>query len=396
MRCLVHILLLSVSALRLMAQTPVAPVTEWLATVDPASQQIVLSWQPSTDTHAMGYHICTGSPCLDYDTVFGRMNTSYICADHLATEPHTYRLHVFDSARNVSALTPPFGPILLKASIDPCDPTVEASWTPYEGMPGSVDSYQLMVCTDPLADTFATLYSIGDNPNAFAFTFSIPDSIPQVILQVTASSTMAGHSVTTFSNRVVLNRPAAATAVAATIAQITYDSLLSQAVLHFTPDTVCPICPYTLWHSADRSNWVPVAHLAPLPSSYGDPSINPFDSLHCYRLSCLDSCQYERFSPMQCIALPPPSSPSAFFANTLLADDPLNGTFRPVLKGTIATDYNLYIYNRMGIQVFHTDDPTAGWTPGSDMPQGVYTYLLRCRFIDNYIKTFTGTITLIR
>ena len=60
----------------LRAQDAVMPITGWMATVDEATQQIVLTWHPSADPHAMGYHICTGSPCLDYDTVFNRYDTS--------------------------------------------------------------------------------------------------------------------------------------------------------------------------------------------------------------------------------------------------------------------------------------------------------------------------------
>ena len=66
-----------------------APVTRWVATVDETSRQIVLSWTPSADTQAMGYHICTGNPCLDYDTVFGRSSDSYVCQDHDPLLRHT-------------------------------------------------------------------------------------------------------------------------------------------------------------------------------------------------------------------------------------------------------------------------------------------------------------------
>ena len=55
-------------ALPLGARGQAADVTlcpGWLATVDESSQQIVLSWRPSPDSTVMGYHICTGTPCVD-------------------------------------------------------------------------------------------------------------------------------------------------------------------------------------------------------------------------------------------------------------------------------------------------------------------------------------------
>ena len=55
-----------------------------------------------------------------------------------------------------------------------------------------------------------------------------------------------------------------------------------------------------------------------------------------------------------------------------------------------------YIYDRNGLLVYSTTDPTAGWTPADSNPQGVYAYSLRCRFNNRRIKIFTGSVLVIK
>lgn len=377
-----------------MAQTVVAPCTDWLATVDGASQQIVLSWRPSADSNAMGYHICTGSPCLDYDTVFGRMDTTYRCVSHLATEPHLYRLHVFDSARNVSALTPPFGNMVLQAETSPCDSFVTFSWTPYPGMPGGVGNYELMVMLEPFDTEFLVIHrtdSLG--PLSHRFHLSAPVTRFQAMVQARS----VDRRLVSHSNIVDYTRTTADTAAFVEISAIEYDSIRVFNRLTFLTDTAFPTDSYRLYRSIDGSPWRLVATLEPPVSTYIDHDINPYDSLHCYQLAVFDACgMNSKYSPTQCVVVPTPPEPSIYFPNAIRAGDPLNGTFLPVVRGLQGTLYELYIYNRMGILVYHTDDPAFGWTPPASMPQGVYTYRLRCRFNTNFVKTYLGTVLLIK
>ena len=45
---------------------------------------------------------------------------------------------------------------------------------------------------------------------------------------------------------------------------------------------------------------------------------------------------------------------------------------------------------------FRTTDPAQGWRPDADTPQGAYAYTLRARYIDNRVRTHTGTVTVIK
>lgn len=388
------LLLLCTLALTGRAQTVVAPCTDWLATVDEPSQQIVLSWRPSADSAAMGYHICTGSPCLDYDTVFGRLDTSYVCTSHLPTETHLYRLHVFDSARNVSALTPPFGNMVLQVDAAPCDSVATLTWTPYRGMPGGLGGYVLMVLLESVDSTYMPLHRT-DSLGARSYQLHLSPHITRFHAKVQAYS--ADRRLMSQSNIVAYERTTSDTAAYLEIRSVEYDSVRVQNRLAFDVDTAFHTDHYTLYRSIDGSPWRVVATLEPPLALYVDSDINPYDSLHCYQLEVLDGCGINpKYSRTKCVVVPTPPEPSVYFPNTILAGDPQNGTFLPVVRGLQGTLYELHIYNRMGILVYHTDDPTLGWTPSPATPQGVYTYRLRCRFNTNFVKTYLGTVLLIK
>lgn len=399
--CVALLLVFPCSFLPLAAQQPVAPVTDWLATVDEASQQIVLSWRPSADTQAVGYHICTGSPCLDYDTVFGRLDTSYRCLDHAATERHTYRIHVFDSAYNVSSLTPSFGNMVLTANVPRCDTAVTARWSPYVGMPGGVAKYRLLVRLDPYDDEYYP-YAVVDSAGPFEHTFTIAEGATRVWIKVQAvafNEVWGAQPLISESNTVSVERRTVDTATFFSILSVEYDSVNTRTLLTLDLDTAYHASPYVLWRSVDGNPWDSLAAFAvdESPFVYTDNTVNPFDSLHCYQLSSLDACGLNpRYSEPVCIVVPTPPQPAFAIPNIVVVGDDANGSFLPRLRGLKGDLYELYIYDRNGLLVHSTTDPAAGWTPQASTPQGAYAYALRCRFNNNRIKVFTGAILVIK
>ena len=387
------------------AQDSVAPVTRWVATVDEASQQIVLSWTPSIDLRTMGYHICTGTPCLDYDTVFGRLSNHYVCADHDPQQHHSYRIHVFDSTYDVSSLTPPFGNIVLTAEVPPCSSGVTTSWTPYEGMPGGVDAYRLWAKREPVDNDYTLLYdTTADGP--LAYQFLIADSITRVWLKVQAvgHADTIGDRLVSQSNIVAVERLTVDSARFLSISSVEYDSANTRNILTISLDTSYHASLWYLWRSIDGSPWRVIDSFPNVQNpvldaqfTYIDSGINPYDSLHCYRLSVTDACGLnEKYSAIQCVVTPDPPSPAAAIPNALIVGDSDRGTFLPWLRGLKGDLFEMYIYNRQGILVYHTSDPAAGWTPTAATPQGPYVYTVRCRFNNNIIKTFTGTILVLK
>lgn len=377
----------------LRAQEPVTLCSDWLATVDDSSQNIVLRWRPSPDSNVMGYHICSGTPCVDYDTVFGRLDTTYICLNHSPLEQHTYRLHVFDSAYNVSQLTPSFGNIVLTAEIPECQPTVTASWTPYEGMPGGLGGYKLMAMMEP-TDTAFTQVGVFSANDSLRYTIDIHDNTTRVNLKVVAfnqQGTLESHS-----NIVGAERRTARTACCNSISAISYDSVRRQVALQLYADTSFT---HTIWRSIDGSPWRVIDNIRPAQteSEYYDTDINRFDLLYCYQISVADDCGLnEQFSHTVWINVPAPPQPSIYIPNVIVAGSENNGAFRPVTNGIMGDLYQLNIYNRSGLLVFSTEDPAAEWKPADNVLQGAYSYHLRIRFNDNKIHTYIGTLIIIR
>ena len=380
----------------LRAQHTVEPVLSWLATVDD-SQRIVLCWSPSADSSAWGYHICSGQPCLDYDTVFGRTDTILYCLDHSPLDAHTYRIHVFDSGHNVSSLTPAFGNMVLTAEVPECSTAVSASWTPYASMPSGVGRYMLMVRLEPTDSLFETYYTT-DSAGERSFGFDLPVGATAASLRVAAVSN--DRHLVSISNTVSVLRRTADTAAYLDITSAAFDSLAGAVVLRLSADSAyhgTDSC--MLWRSVDGQPWHPLASLPwPPPGQYADRSVNRYDSLHCYQLSVSDACGLNpRYSEARCVVVPPPPPPAVALPNVVVAaDEGPNGEFRPVASSLMGDIYELYIYDRRGMLVFATTDPDEAWRPDAATPQGAYAYALRLRFADNTVKTFSGTILVIK
>ena len=375
------------------AQDSLALCTRWLATVDEASQQIILRWHPSPDSSVTGYHICTGAPCVDYDTVFGRLDTTYVCADHDPLQQHTYRLHVFDSINNVSPLTPYFGNMVLSAEVPECETQVSASWNPYIGFPSGLPHYELWVKLEPFDENYERYYQTSDS-NALSYSFEIPEGVTYVWLKVLAIS---NEQDTSQSNIVNVQRLTVDHANFLAISNIAYDTFSNYIQLSFHLDTSFREDHYSLYRSIDGSPWREIGTFHHTDPLFRDHDINPYDSLHCYQIGVKDAClMNEQYSASACVVVPDPPKPSAMIPNIIIVGDERNGTFRPVVSGLMGDLYELYLYNRTGMLVFHTSNHAEGWRPSANTPQGVYTYLLRCRLNTGYIQTLSGTVAVIK
>lgn len=87
------------------------------------------------------------------------------------------------------------------------------------------------------------------------------------------------------------------------------------------------------------------------------------------------------------------------FPNVFTPDCEGNSHFAPVVKGVI--EFEMWIYDRRGVLVYHTNDvqkPWDGMSQGVRCPQGGYTYYCRYRDIltPHGYQSRNGTVTLIR
>ena len=86
-----------------------------------------------------------------------------------------------------------------------------------------------------------------------------------------------------------------------------------------------------------------------------------------------------------------------FFPNVFTPGRDDNNSF--LVFGTEVDDFELWIYDRRGVLVFHTNDRAEGWDGtcnGIPCPQGAYAYVCHYSIPDNQYRTRAGTVTLLR
>ena len=108
----------------------------------------------------------------------------------------------------------------------------------------------------------------------------------------------------------------------------------------------------------------------------------------CNRYQC---CVDTTFTVPVCIR-------SVWFPNVFTPGLETNNRFGCTASFEIV-EFELYIYNRQGLLVYHTDDPTALWDgtrDGAPMPQGAYVYYWFAKDAYDFRRNGAGTVTLLR
>ena len=392
---------------------PTAPCSLRLCSVDTALGLIRLSWYPSPDTDVMGYYLCrslSGGPCIEYDTVWGRLNTTYLCPEPMSdTVPeYSFRILAFDSCLQASALTPYYHNIGLHFDSADCSRRFAATFTGYDNMPDSVRRYRFHYRLG--GDTVWHHRDYAPTASAaYRFDTVIPDlAVRSVYCYVQAdnrSDTLhAGSVAATFR----FTYGDTAQYLAVTRAEYDEQGPAVTLTLDIDPAFAGQWCYLyrldvgdTAFHLIDSiDRFSPAATDDAGRIQYTDSRINILDTLYCYRLGIPDLChQWVKLSDTLCVALPELPEPQAWLPNVLIAGDAERGRFCPRFTSVRAADYQLDIFNRMGQHLFHTsqlDDCWDGTHGGILLPQGVYVYRIRCRHGDGTLHTLVGCITLLR
>ena len=385
---------------------PTSPCSLRLCSVDTALGQIRLSWYPSPDTDVMGYYICMGNPCLYYDTVWGRLNTTYLCSELLNrfnNFEYNFRILAFDSCYQASPLTPYYHNPRLKIHTEPCSRMLQCSWNRYINMPDSVLQYSLYYKLQ--GDQDWHIHRFGpDGP--FAFDTLIPElaiSYLRAYLAVTNPDSLCAFSIVQD-----FYFEYGDTADYLQISHLQYDESQPSVTLTLEVDPQfwgrhCYI--YRATDSSDifeqiaeltRSATQPEQYL-----TYTDYGINRAKSRYVYRIGTPDICgQWIKYSDTVQLLLPEIKQPDAYIPNAIIYGDPDNGRFCPLFLSPLADGYSLDIYNRLGAHIFHSTSLTDCWDgndfQGRPLPQGVYVYKARCHHADGSERIYTGTVTLLR
>ncbi|HOY33057.1 MAG TPA: gliding motility-associated C-terminal domain-containing protein, partial [Bacteroidales bacterium] len=141
------------------------------------------------------------------------------------------------------------------------------------------------------------------------------------------------------------------------------------------------------------------------PASYNDNYSGLLNPYHIYTDSGTYTVQLIVYSSQNCsdtlekplVVLP---SIIIFIPNAFTADnDLLNDIWKPEISGIDKKTYELYIYDRWGMNIFYTDDIDQGWNgtyKGKKIEAGVYVYYIVYRNLMGKLYKYRGTVTLVR
>lgn len=378
---------------------PTAPCALRLCSVDTLARSILLSWEPSPDTDVMGYYICTGSPCRDYDTVWGRLSTTYLCPQDVsdAAAEHSFRILAFDSCYQASPLTPYYHNPVLTLHADSCSRLLRASWNRYINMPDSVGRYRLCL-------------RIGDSLHRFDFGSEGPFFMDTLLADPLIAEADGWLEVSNTSDTLcALSLPVrfrfthGDTAQRLSITQLSYDASDPSITLSFDidPDFLSDtLILYRSQADGEMEEYDRFTMGGSPDFRYTDREVSRAAISYSYRIGIYDRCgQWVKLSDTLLLTLPELADPAAYIPNVIIYGHERCGRFCPRLLALIPDGYSLDIYNRRGEHILHTSDPSACWDgtrQGIPQPQGTYTYSITCRHTDGSLRNYLGTITLIR
>lgn len=386
---------------------PTSPCSLRLCSVDTILSQIRLSWYPSPDTDVMGYYICMGNPCLYYDTVWGRLNTTYLCREQLdrfSNYEYSFRILAFDSCFQASPLTPYYHNPRLEIKTEPCSRLLQCSWNRYINMPDSVGNYSLYYQLQ--GDDDWRIHRLGSD-GSFTFDTLIPD-IAIGHLRAYLAVTNIADSLTAFSMLQDFYFEDIDTADYLRITDLQYDANQPSVTLTFDIDPNFSGRTCYVYRATDFSGRfdqiAEVTRSANPPEqflTYTDTYISRAARCYTYKIGTPDRCQqWVKYSDTAQLLMPEISQPGAYFPNAIIYGDPDNGLFCPHYLSPLADGYSLDIYNRLGTHLFHTSNLSDCWNGtdplGRPLRQGVYVYRAHCRFADGSDKTYLGTVLLLR
>lgn len=380
---------------------PVAGCGYGVASVDSVTQRIMLRWPASPDEDIWGYYLCSGDPCLDYDTVWGRLNNSYECLDLQSTDKHIFRILAFDSCMQASPLTQPFNNIVLTANAPPCSSRVELSWNRYIHMPDSVGLYRIMMA-DGSGSSFREVATV-EAQGPLTYSISVGALESRVCVKVIAVNT-AG-TIFSESNMVSCDIPHPDTVLFIQSQMAEYDEMDHHISLSFLVDAdFYAEDGYMLYRGVNR---YPMTEYAILPYDglstvcFVDRALGDADSIFSYCLAVSDGCRMnEKRSDTVEVAIGSPEPVYLFFPNVFTPDKDENSSFCPVSGPYPIVEYNIDIFNRMGLSVYHSENIDQCWDgtdrSGLPVPQGSYVYRVYCKVGAKRQSTYVGTVLLLR
>jgi gliding motility-associated-like protein len=262
--------------------------------VDTATGQTVLDWDPSPEGDTQGYIIvlvANGGNVI-VDTIYGQATTTYVWAGSDAwAGPESYTVAAFDTcysgnppAPNTSATRPAHTTVFASTTYDKCAAAIEVSWTPYGGW--TVANYELY-CRIDNGPPFL-LATLG--PGASAFLHEAVAPFRTYCYVVKAVGGTPGQA--SLSNKACRTTSYPPVPQSVYVSNVTVDAP-DVVQVTATADAATSAGAYHIERSNNGEPWVEVALLpgtTPLPITYVDTDVQTAERSYMYRVLVDDSC----------------------------------------------------------------------------------------------------------
>lgn len=111
--------------------------------IDIDLQQLTLNWTPSNSEDVYGYIVCSGSPCVAIDTIWGADASTYQCDECSVEELNSLAVMAFDTCFNTSLRTNTHTNMVLNAKRNDCSDKVKLSWNAYTDFDSGTEKYDI-------------------------------------------------------------------------------------------------------------------------------------------------------------------------------------------------------------------------------------------------------------
>lgn len=266
-------------------EIPLPPLLQ-SSSVDVESQKLNLVWTPSSSADVYGYVVCSGSPCIAIDTVWGADVSNYVCEQCNVEERSSFAVMAFDTCFNTSLRTETHTNIVLRAQRQDCSERVLLSWDEYRDFESGVEKYNIYY-----RDAASAAYTLIMSSTNTEEELQIDLSLGSCSFYVEAVS---NDGIRANSNAVTVDVSVSRQVDFIEIRRVSVRENNTEVDLEFYVDASLPVSAYRLQRSVDGGSPSTVATLAYTGRStltYTDklPS-SAAEHLFCYTFSAPDEC----------------------------------------------------------------------------------------------------------
>lgn len=266
---------------------PDAPVIEWV-TVDTATGDAIVNWNPSNATDATGYIILEfiSGGWVIIDTVYGYNNTNFTNLNAFVDfQSENYGIAAFDSCSNTSPMGVPQNTIYATTSLDICEKEISITWNAYQNWNAGVLRYEVYASS---GGGYSLIASLSSSTTSYTHTGVLANTLYCYVIR----AVNVGETSSSISNKIcrfVKQPPLPQFAYLQTATVVNEDEI----EVRFHPDVTAIVNSYTLERTDNLANsfeTVSVSTGGSDPIVFTDYDVSTNNQSYYYQVVLEDSC----------------------------------------------------------------------------------------------------------